>query len=88
MRSRITWTMFASGVVLIGIGLMHFSLRALQEPGPLETRIANLAKDCVIRLASRNGIPQPPVDTRTSIELGGAHYGLDCVTCHGIDGRA
>jgi len=57
MRSRIIWTMVASGVVLIGIGLMHFSLTALQEPGPLETRIANLGKHSVIRLASRHGIP-------------------------------
>jgi hypothetical protein len=50
--------MVASGAVLIGIGLMHFSLTALQEPGPLETRIANLAKHSVIRLASRHGIPR------------------------------
>jgi len=60
MRSRVTWTMVVSGVVLIGIGLMHFSLTALQEPGALETRIANLAKHSVIRLASRHGIPPPP----------------------------
>jgi hypothetical protein len=44
MRSRIIWTIVASGVVLIGIGLMHLSLTALQDPGPLETRIANLVK--------------------------------------------
>src|SRR5882762_1433975 len=60
MRSRVTWTMVVSGVVLIRIGLMHFSLTALQEPGPLETPIANLAKHSVIRLASRHGIPAPP----------------------------
>ena len=88
MRSRIIWTMFVSGVVLIGIGMMHFSLTALQQPGPLETRIANLAKHVVIRQASRRGIPAPPVDTRASIEAGGTHYGLDCGICHGVDGRA
>jgi len=86
MRSRIIWTTVASGVVLIGIGLMHFSLTALQEPGPLETRIANLAKHSVIRLASRHGIPPPPVDTRASVEAGGTHFGLDCSICHGVDG--
>lgn len=58
MGSRVTWTMVVSGGVLIGIGLMHFSLTALQEPGALETRIANLAKHSVIRLASRHGIPR------------------------------
>ena len=88
MRSRIVWTMVASGVVLIGIGRMHFSLTALQEPGPLETRIANLAKHSVIRLASRHGIPPPPVDTRASVNAGGTHFGLDCGICHGVDGRA
>ena len=88
MRSRIIWTIVASGVVLIGIGLRHFSLTALQEPSPLETRIANLAKRSVIRLASRHGIPPPPVDPRASVEAGGTHFGLDCGICHGVDGRA
>jgi mono/diheme cytochrome c family protein len=88
MRSRIIWTMLASGVVLIGIGLMQFSLTALQEPGPLETRITNLAKHSVVRLASRHGIPPPPVDTRASVEAGGTHFELDCGICHGVDGRA
>lgn len=88
MRPRIIWTMLVSGAVLIGIGMMHFSLTALQQPGPLETRIANLAKHVVIRLASRHGIPAPPVNIRASIEAGGAHYGLDCGICHGVDGRS
>ena len=67
---------------------MHFSLTALQEPGPLETRIANLAKHSVFRLASRHGIPPPPVDARAIVEAGGTHFGLDCGICHGVDGRA
>jgi hypothetical protein len=58
MRSGVIWTMVASVVMLIGIGLMHFSLTALQEPGPLETRAANAAKHFFIRLASRQEIPQ------------------------------
>jgi hypothetical protein len=88
MRSRIIWTTVASGVVLIGIGLMHFSLSALAEPGPLETRMANLGKHSVIRLASRHGIPPRPLHTTPSIEAGSEHYGLDCGICHGVDGRA
>ena len=78
MRSRIIWTTVPSGVMLIGIGLMHFSLTALQQPGPLETRIANLAKHSAIHLASRHGIPPQPLDAKATIEGGGAHYGLDC----------
>jgi mono/diheme cytochrome c family protein len=88
MRSRIIWTMVASGVVLTGIGLMHFSFTALQEPGPLDTRIANLVKHSVIRLASRHGIPPRPVDKIASREVGATHYGLDCNICHGVDGHA
>jgi mono/diheme cytochrome c family protein len=88
MRSRIIWAMSVSGVLLIGIGMMRFSLTALQQPGPFETRAANLGKHLVIRLASRRGIPAPPVDTRASIEAGSTHYGLDCGICHGVDGRA
>jgi mono/diheme cytochrome c family protein len=74
--------------VLIAIEVMRFSSTALQEPGPLEMRAANAAKHLLIRLASRRGIPPPPVDTRASVEAGGTHYGLDCGTCHGIDGRS
>ena len=88
MRSRITWTILLFGVVLIGILLTHFSLTALQEPSSLETRIANLANRSVIHLASRHGIPPPPVDPRASVEAGGTHFGLDCAICHGIDGRS
>ena len=88
MRLRITWTMLVLGVVLIVLGLMHFSLAALPEPGPLETRIANQAKQLVIRRASRHGIPPRPVDTNASVQTGGTHYGLDCSICHGVDGRA
>jgi mono/diheme cytochrome c family protein len=88
MRLRITWTMLVLGVVLIVVGLTHFSLTALPEPGPLETRIANQAKQLVIRRASRQGIPPRPLDTNASVETGGTHYGLDCSICHGVDGRA
>ena len=88
MRSRIIWAIVASGVVLIAIGLKHFSLTSLQEPGPLEIWIANLTKHSVIRLASRHGTPPAPVDTRASVEVGVTHFGLDCGICHGVDGRA
>jgi mono/diheme cytochrome c family protein len=80
--------MFSCVVVVIGIGLRHFSLTALQEPGPLETRIATLAKHSLIRLASRHGIPPSPVDPRATVADGATHYGLDCGICHGVDGRA
>jgi mono/diheme cytochrome c family protein len=60
----------------------------LQEPGPLETRITNQAKHFTIRRASSQGIPPRPVDVKASREAGATHYGLDCGTCHEVNGRA
>jgi mono/diheme cytochrome c family protein len=80
--------MLASGVLLIGIGLMQFKLTALQEPRALETRIANQAKRFIIRRASSHGMPPRPADTTASREAGATHYGLDCNICHGVDGHA
>jgi mono/diheme cytochrome c family protein len=88
MRQRILWTIVVVAVVLIGIALMRFNLTALHEPGPAETRLANLSKRYFIDRASRHGIPPRPHDTKASIERGGSHYGLDCSVCHSDDGRA
>jgi mono/diheme cytochrome c family protein len=87
MQSRIIWTVVASGVVLIGIGLMRFRLAAMQEPGPLETRFANEAKHFAIRRASSHGIPPRPPDQKGR-EVGATQYGLECSICHGVDGHA
>jgi len=88
MRSRMPWAIFVLVVVLIVIALMRFNLTSLQEPGPAETRVANLSKRYLIYRASRNGIPPRPQDTKASIERGGSHYGLDCGVCHADDGRS
>ncbi len=88
MRSRIAGTILVLAVVLIVIALMRFNLTALQDPGPLETSVSNRAKRFFIRRASRQGIPPRPLDTKTSVENGGTHYGLDCSVCHADDGRA
>ena len=87
MRSRMAWAIFVLVVVLIVIALMRFNLTALHEPGPAETRLANLSKRYFIYRASRHGIPPRPQDTKASIERGGSHYGLDCGICHADDGR-
>ena len=88
MRQRILWAIVVLVVVLIGIAVMRFNLTALHEPGPAETRLANLSKRYFIYRASRHGIPPRPQDTKASIERGGSHYGLDCGICHADDGRA
>lgn len=88
MRWRMAWAIFGFAVVLIVIALMRFNLTALHEPGPAETRLANLSKRYLIYRNSRHGIPRRPQDTKASIERGGSHYGLDCSVCHGDDGRS
>src|SRR5258708_13376011 len=72
----------------IVITLMRFNLTALQEPGRLETFVANRATRFIIHRASRQGPPRRPLDTTTSIASGGTLYGSDCSLCHGSDGRA
>ena len=88
MRQRILWAIVVLAVAPIGIALMRFNLTALHEPGPAETRLANMSKRYFIYRASRHGIPPRPQDTKASIERGGSHYGLDCGVCHADDGRA
>ena len=88
MRRRIAWTVLVLAAVLIAIALLQFNLSARQEPGPVETAISNRAKRFFIRRASRHGVPPRPVDLKSSIENGGAQYGLECSICHADDGHA
>ena len=60
MRQRILWAIVVLAVVPIGIALMRFNLTALHEPGPAETRLANMSKRFFIYRASRHGIPPRP----------------------------
>jgi mono/diheme cytochrome c family protein len=88
MRSRIVWTILVIAVVLIVIALMRFNLTALQEPGRLETLVSNRARHFLIRrLASRQGLPPRPVDTKASVSSGDTSYSSECGICHGTDGR-
>jgi len=88
MRPRTIRIMVGSGVVLIGFGLLHFSLTSLDEPGFLETHVATAAKRALIRFASRHESPPPPVEAGGNVESGRTHYGLNCGICHGVDGRS
>ena len=88
MRSRATWTIIALVVVVIGVALMRFNLTALQEPGRLETLVANRGRHFLVHRASRQGISSPVEDTKASSASGATLYGLDCGMCHGPDGHA
>lgn len=76
-----------AAAVVIVVALMGFNLSALQDPGPLETRVSDRAKGYLIQRASREGVPPRPLDTKASIEAGSEHYGLDCSICHADDGQ-
>src|SRR5215471_20102058 len=87
MRSRIAWTILVLAVVLIVIALMRFNLTALQEPGRLETSVANWGTRFLIRRASRQGIPPRPQDTQAGVASGNTLYSSEYGLCHGSEGR-
>jgi mono/diheme cytochrome c family protein len=77
-------------VLLVGAGLLaftQFSLDAVRAPGPFETRAATWAKHRLVRRASRSGIPPAPADRESSLVEGDKLFGLECATCHGLDGH-
>ncbi len=74
-------------VVLIVVALIRFNLTALQEPGGLETSVANWGTHFLIRRASRHRIPPRPQDTQASAASGNIRYQSECSLCHGPDGR-
>jgi mono/diheme cytochrome c family protein len=90
MQSRLAWTIaiLVVAVIVIGILLMRFNLTALEEPGRLETLVADRGRHFLIHRASRRGIPPPPGDKKASIASGSVLYGLECGMCHGPDGHA
>src|SRR5260370_7813595 len=89
MRSRTAWTIRVLVVVLIviAITLMRFNLSALEEPGRLETSVANWGTTFLIGRAGRQGIPARPADTKASVASGSTLYFSECGMCHGSDGR-
>jgi mono/diheme cytochrome c family protein len=87
MRSRIVWTILGVVVLLIVIAIMRFNLTALNDPGRLETRVANFSTRVLISHASRQRIPARPKDINASLDEGNTQYGLNCNVCHGTDGR-
>lgn len=88
MRSRVAWTIVILVLAAIVVALMRFNLTALQEPGRLETLVADRGRHFLIHRASRRGIPPPPADLKASIASGSVLYGLECGMCHGPDGHA
>jgi cytochrome c553 len=86
-RARVVSAIVLLAVMVFLVALTEFNLSALQDPGHLETRVSNRAKRFLIHRASRHAISARPLHTKTSVEMGSEHYGLDCSICHADDGR-
>jgi mono/diheme cytochrome c family protein len=75
-------------IAAIFVFVAQFSLSAIPEPGKTETYLANRIRHAQIRrAASRVRIPPPPPNRQASIQEGDTLYGVECGTCHGLDGK-
>lgn len=87
-RGRLIVVAIIAVIIIVGAyGVMHVSLSALPQPGPLETAIASEAKDWYIGRAARSSVPPPPKTVAPGIATGEEAFGMDCANCHGQDGR-
>jgi mono/diheme cytochrome c family protein len=75
----------AAAVVIVGVNQIR--LDALQEPGQVETFLATVVKQFLVRRSSREGIPPAPTNLQESIAEGDKLFGIDCSMCHGPDGH-
>jgi len=75
------------GLVIAALGIPHFTLSALPEPGRLETTLATTAKHYLVLRSSREGVPLPPADREASTKEGERLFGTECGACHGNSGH-
>ena len=73
-------------VAIAAVGVSRFSLTALDEPGQAETYLATQAKRMLVSRDSRE-VPPEPAGTAASIAEGEKLYGVECSSCHGLNGR-
>jgi mono/diheme cytochrome c family protein len=73
-------------LVVAGAAVSRFSLTALDEPGRTETYLATQAKRFLVARDSRE-VPPAPAATASSVAAGEKLYGVECATCHGLNGR-
>jgi mono/diheme cytochrome c family protein len=77
----------ALAATVVIVGLNQIRLDALQEPGQVETFLATVIKQFLVRRSSREGIPPAPANLQESIAQGDKLYATDCSMCHGSDGH-
>lgn len=88
---RHEWIIVVVIIVVIASAAAYISrsasISALPAPGNLETSIATQAKDYFIQRAASRSLPAPPAFNAATVAQGKALFGMDCVACHGQDGR-
>ena len=77
----------ALAAMVVIAGSTQIRVDALQEPGRVETFLATVIKQFLVRRNSREGIPPPPSNFQESIAEGDKLYATDCSMCHGSDGQ-
>lgn len=83
----------AAAVIILAVlfvaafGVAHANISALPEPGVFETTLAMKARDWYIRRAARGVLPPVPSKTAASVAAGRTLFGMDCASCHGLNGR-
>ena len=89
MKGWILAILIALALAAVGVivGLTQIRLDALQEPGQVETFLATIAKQLLVRQNSREGIPLAPTNLQESIAEGDKLYATNCSMCHGSDGH-
>jgi mono/diheme cytochrome c family protein len=89
MIKRLLWVVaVAVALILVAaIVLTQFNLSAVDEPGHFETLLATKAKHALVRRASRKNIPPMPANLEASLKEGDKLFGLECATCHGLNGH-
>src|SRR5262249_56247269 len=88
-RRRAMWLIAVpiGTVALAWIGLGQVSLRALDEPGRMETYVATKAKRILIDRAARQVSRPQPADLSQSLMIGQMQFGGRWGWCHGVDGQ-
>jgi mono/diheme cytochrome c family protein len=74
-------------IIVAAYGVMHVTISALPDPGPIESSIATKVKGWYISRAVRTSVPAAPENSDPSISAGETLFGMGCATCHGQDGR-
>ena len=77
-------TAAASAIAALAVVLSHFT--AARKPSPVETTLANMAKDVVIPIEAEH-LKNPFPTTSKALSEGKKLYSQDCALCHGPDGH-